>query len=628
MGLSCPRAGEGGVEMREGRDLGMRSLMWVLGPLIMLLIEWALLNGSGMAQLFSKTVAVIFFIVWIIFVAIGFMDMAKGMTVGNVLSEILMWLILAAFFIMTSPWWHGIAMFFYINPAFWEVLILGVLIPVIVGILYKIRGRDFSDAALAMVVTFSVFLTVGGIVFGLMAHTYPSCEIARTLDITEIQDLPDMDINYTRIMPMIVSNKFAIDACQYPQYTPKRPPDIAMINGAPYWSYVLIPDGLVNIYNLKDRGAIFVNMSASEKDLRIKEEYLKVGPGMKVTDDVYWQIYKKHYWIDTEKPDVIEYKGKIYFVIPYIKYETKFHFPIWYKVPKWGGVILVNGSTGEISFLSPKEARESPILREQKLFPENLARYYVDSQRYWKAKQSFWAGIWNVWIHHKQEIEITDVSSQGNRQPFLLKTTDGLKWLISTEPYGRAHGIYRVYLIDARTGEMEYKQFSSKEIGPVRAANYVRKSNPLFDWSTFETVEPIPIVRNGVLFWEVRVVPRDGSGIAKISFINSENGDVLMFENAETVKEFLEKGIVSNQTENKFSGIVVDVDDFEKEGNTNWIITLRNGSKDMDFLASAEDLNFTEIITLTDLKIGERVTITYNKTEDRIYLVEKIDFLT
>lgn len=610
--------------MRSGDFL---SVVLSVPALVLTLIELALLSGSGMAELLSGIVAVIFFVVWIIFFGLEAINISEGPTLWNITGMAIIILTLIGFLIMTAPWYHGIAMWFYKNPVIWELLILSIVIPIVIGLLYVlVTKNDFSDAFLKMFVLFWIVLIVGGAIFGLMAYTYPQCEIVKSIDISEIQNLPDMDINYTRILPRAVADRFAIDACQYPQYTPWRPPGVVFGNNTMYWSYILVPDGLVNTYNLKDKGVIFVDMTRSEKNLLVKEKSLTVGPGMKVTDNVYWRIYKKHYWIDTEKPNGIYYNGHLYLVIPYIKYETKWHFPIWYKIPKWGGVILVN-ETGNIKFLNPKEARENPILRGQKLFPENLARYYIESQRYWMAKKSFWSGIWNVWIHHKEELEITDVSSQGNRQPFLIKTTDGLKWLISTEPYGRAHGIYRVYLIDARTGKIEYKQFSAKEIGPVRASDYVRKSNPLFDWSTFKPVEPIPVVKDGVLFWEVRIVPRDGSGIAKISFVSSENGDVLMFENSREVKEFLERGTVShkNLTEkNKISGIILDIDNFEQQGNTRWIITVKNDSQNIDFLARVEDLNFTEVKIITDLRSNERVTITY-KVEQDTNIIEKIN---
>ena len=603
------------------------SLVLSVPAIILFLLEIALLSGSGTTQLFSKWGAAIFFIVWIIFFVMEVIDLSEGLTPWNVAGMVIMILVMAGFLMVTAPWYHGIAMWFYRNPVVWEWLALSVIIPIIIGLLYVLKTKnDFSDAFLGMFILFWIVLIAGGIIFGAMAISYPQCEIAKSIDISEIQDLPNMDANYTRILPRAVADRFAVDACQYPQYTPQRPPDIAFGNETMYWSYVLVPDGLVNTYNLKDKGVVFVDMTTSEKNLLVKEKSLTIGPGMKVTDDVYWKIYKKHYWIDAEKPNGIYYNGKVYLVIPYIKYETKWHFPIWYKVPKWGGVILVN-ETGNIQFLNPKEARENPVLKGQKLFPENLARYYIESQRYWMAKNSFWSGTWNVWIHHKEELEITDVSSQGNRQPFLIKTTDGLKWLISTEPYGKAHGIYRVYLIDARTGKTEYKQFLAKEVGPVRASDYVRKSNPLFDWSTFRTVEPIPVVKDGVLFWEVRIVPRDGSGIAKISFVNSEDGNVLMFENSRELKEFLEKGTISHKNltdKNKISGIIVDVDAFEQQGNTRWIVTVKNDSQNIDFLARAEDLNFTELKIITDLKSNDRVTIIY-EIEQGTNIIEKIN---
>ncbi|GAH45844.1 unnamed protein product, partial [marine sediment metagenome] len=57
----------------------------------------------------------------------------------------------------------------------------------------------------------------------------------------------------------------------------------------------------------------------------------------------------------------------------------------------------------------------------------------------------------------------------------------GMKWFIACEPYGAAHGIYKIFLIDARTGEISFNKQPKAEalIGPVKACDYVRKSNPI-----------------------------------------------------------------------------------------------------------------------------------------------------
>lgn len=93
-------------------------------------------------------------------------------------------------------------------------------------------------------------------------------------------------------------------------------------------------------------------------------------------------------------------------------------------------------------------------------------------------------------------IQIQDVAD-GNRQPFLMATESGLNWFVSTEPYGESHGIFKIFLVDAVTGRIKVYELPESQTltGPVRATDYVRRSNPIVDWSRFRLVEPLPFVR-------------------------------------------------------------------------------------------------------------------------------------
>lgn len=427
------------------------------------------------------------------------------------------------FFWMTRPWWHGILMYVYRNPVLLELFGVLLMILVIGQILPK--TKEWFPLSLGLVtVAFPICMVISGM--------YTQSYLAKELPVREITELPEVDPNFVRVIPLMVAKRYASDAMQYPQHTIDEG-DIAIVDGKPSWAFALIPDGIVNVFRIKDKGGLFVDMTTSEKNTRLIEKDLQVGPGMAITDSIYWQIFKKRYWIDLEDYSLIPYKGDLYIIIPFIRYEYKFRFPIVYMVPRWGGIVLIN-SEGKIEFLNPEQAREHPVLSEQKLFPDKLARYYVESLR-------FSRGIGNFLFHHEGQLEISDVPEGTNPQPFLVKTKNGSKWVVACEPYGRAYGIFKVLLIDTRTGEMELKNYSKKEtlLGPVRAVDYVRKANPIIDWSRMMPVEPLPIVINGTLFWEVRIVPSDGSGIAYIAFVNSLNGEVKEAKTDEQVRKFL-----------------------------------------------------------------------------------------
>jgi hypothetical protein len=223
--------------------------------------------------------------------------------------------------------------------------------------------------------------------------------------------------------------------------------------------------------------------------------------------------------------------------VPYTSYEHHVRLlpiPSVYTTPEWGGVALV-GPDGSTEHLSAEAAREHPVLDGQRLYPFELARYQVNAQRYQR-------GLLNKWFVHEDELEVAPVPGEGNDQPFLAVTEDqGLQYFVAAEPFGEAQGIYQMWMFDARTGEVRRHQVpvDSALLGPRRAADYVRQANDRTDWDRFSPSEPIPAVVNGTLYWQVRVVPADSSGVAFTSFVNAESGNVYSYATDGPVRAFL-----------------------------------------------------------------------------------------
>jgi hypothetical protein len=588
---------------------------WQFIPTILFILGLLTFQGDGIIE-----VLVVPFLIFFILTAFGTTIASFIIDIKTYKYFLILHIIeLIIFIIILRPWFQPLVMFFYLRPAILEIFLIALLISVIVGLyLRQIKQKYYQFIAAG---AFLFMLILLGIIFAAFTSAYTESHLARHLDITEITELPEMDTSFMRITPMKVADRYATDATQYPRHTPSKPPDIVQINDKPHWAYVLAPDGLVNYYDIKPIGALFVDMTTTRKELDITEQTLTYAQDIGIEDDIYWQLHLKKFFIDAERTLVLLYNDDLYLAVPYIEFDMHFEFPIWYQVPRWGGIFLVD-KDGNIEDLTPEEAREHDILKDQKLFPEKLVITYVDSQKYWKAQNgSYIDALFNVWFHHEDEIEITDISNQGNQQPFLMNTLEGLKWIVSVEPYGEANAIFRIYLIDARTGEIEMKRYNGEEIGPVKAGDYTRKNHPEVDWSQFQTIEPIPVAPNGDLYWEVRVTPYDGSGISYIAFVDPLSGDVVEARTDAEVLTFIE-GLAppaSNTTNLTITGPLQDIDSYIQNGNTRWILDI-NGTI---LLARAEDFNETTIKILLDLQLNENIIVNYSDSN----IITKIEII-
>jgi len=450
-------------------------------------------------------------------------------------------LIIISIIYFFRPWMHSFVIYFVRNPIFIEIILIWGIIS---WFLFrkrkywrkpkvKIIGEEETNIFIPFYINFSIALLfflfmIGSVFSGIIVPL----ELSHTLDYKEISSLPDSSSN-VRLMPVNVAYRYAKDSLQLSQYK-LGTENIVNINGSLSWTFPLVPDGELLQFMIKNKGIVVVDATVQEKNAKIVEKDLKIGETMQIFDNLFWNLYKEKYFVDFEDPYYITRNNDVYTIVPIISYEYKFYYGLIYTLPKFDGVFVVS-SDGTIKFLNSSQAQESDLLKNNRIFPEELARLYIESY-------AFKDGLINYFFIHKDQVDIQDLDS--NRQPFLLDTENGLKWFISTEPYGESHGIFKIFLIDARTGDIERLELPSENTltGPVKAADFVRKSNPIVDWTRFRIVEPLPFSKDGKLYWKVVVVPYDSAGIAYQAFIDAKTNEVVELKTNEEILEFI-KGI-------------------------------------------------------------------------------------
>ncbi|MFB6186354.1 MAG: hypothetical protein ABEI86_05735, partial [Halobacteriaceae archaeon] len=457
------------------------------------------------------------------------------------------WLLVLAGIILLGwflrPWFHGFVMVVYTTPAVIEVIIAWVIG---IGIFRRVTSseerqllkrllfdqRDDSTRQRQLFAFLfsrptATFVLLAALLLGtaplILAGPYSQVHIANNLAVESTSELPEINATQPRVLPKSVAQEYASNSLQFPRYQ-LAAGDIALRNGRPTWTFGLAPDGTINNFLLTGKGAVFVDMTTQQKRVNVVQDDPRVSFGLGlfqgkgVISTYRWHLIKNKFFATYKDPITIEHNNRIYMAVPYRTYGFHWRWtppPMPYTTPEWGGVALIHPD-GKTVHLDPEAARNNPVLEEQRLFPFDLARHYVQAQRYQR-------GILNKWFIHEDELELAPIPGEKNRQPFLAVTKQqGLQYFVAAEPYGNAQGIYQIWLFDGRTGNIRKFQLpvESALTGPRQAADFVRKSNSQTDWDRFEPSEPVPAVLNGTLFWQVRVVPSDSSGIAYTAFVN------------------------------------------------------------------------------------------------------------
>ncbi|WP_435067228.1 ABC transporter permease [Haloplanus sp. C73] len=422
------------------------------------------------------------------------------------------------------PWLHTAVYGVYTTP----VLPVAAAVGVAVAVALRRRLGTIADGQVGFAV-FVVVLLLGSSVAGLFAGAELGRDTMARADTAET--LPESDADRPRVVTKSVASRYASNTLNFPQYRTDGG-DITVRNGTPYWSYALAPDGAFNHYTKRQHGTVLVDMTQQNAEVDTVVGDLERGIGPAFYNNYRFATLKRaNYLVDYEDPFMVVHDGEQYIAVPYTKPE--FHWlPVPHTTPEWGGVALIH-SDGRVQDLSPSAARDHPALSEQTLYPVELTRKSVAATKYRN-------GIVNTFTSHEDEVEIAPVPGEDNDQPFVVFTEDGPKYVVAVEPYGEAQGLKEVWTVDARTGAYEVYSPSASLFGARKATDYVRQAARTTDWNRFTPSEPVPVVVDGQLYWEVRVVPDDSSGIAYIAFVNARSSDVHEVSTTPEVTAFLQ----------------------------------------------------------------------------------------
>jgi len=454
----------------------------------------------------------------------GVIDIKSPFSKLNRIYLIISLIILALLVYLFRPWFHGLIIAFYTKPDL--LLFIIFLIPSV--ILFKHKKHSIASIFLVLAVISFLILPFSAII----EQRY----IVNENVYNKIDELPDTtDI---RILPKAVAFRYLEDSLQKSR---ERVGGVNIVNVDTeiFWMAPRVPDGTILYLTQKVNGLITADASKTDRTTKMITKELKIGEDIGIFDNIYWNLYKKKYFIDLGDIYYIYKNDYILTVAPVISY--KFKFPV--MIPYYAGVFVVD-EEGKIDYYTPEQVKKIEEFKNNRAYPEELARLYVDSYKYN-------LGILNTFFMHKDQIEISDVYGQENRQPFLMSTKDGLKWVIATEPYGESYGVFKIFLVDALTGRIDMLELNEDQTltGPVRVVSYVKKKFPTIDWSTTSIIEPRPFVIKGKLYWMLSITPNDFAGIAYTVFVNSENNEIIPFEDDKGVYDFVKQGIIKDTTQ-------------------------------------------------------------------------------
>jgi hypothetical protein len=451
---------------------------------------------------------------------------AALLTVAALLALALLW-----FF---RPWFHGLAMFFWTAPLVWlpPVVVLGAAAArqwhVRRDILRRLQAGGRARGALiaAPVLAFLLFVLAGSLYGPLVSRA-----LYRHTDYADIASLPAGGT--VRLLPKEVAEQIAAGGFNSPT---EQLTDFHIVRTAKglAWTAMRTPDGAFRVFSKKSQGIVALDAEQTARSVRQVDAPFKYAPGVRITDNVRWQLLKRHYLIALgQETAILDAAGRPLIVVPYLTYRG-----VLIRRPVFGGVFVVHPD-GRIEDLSPEAAAKRPeLVASGRIFPEGLARRIQDAYAYKK-------GLWNAWFVHEGQTHISD--TEGNQQPYLIDFGPGrgAKWVTVAEPYGRAFAVNAIFLTDTVTGKTEIWRVPRGQslTGNRRALETVRsvtipgvvfagRDQQGGRGGDFRVVEPRPVFVAGRLVYLVSIVPDAANSVSKTVIIDAERNKVTaIFDN-------------------------------------------------------------------------------------------------
>lgn len=462
------------------------------------------------------------------------------------------------------------SLFIMAGPSFVYWALLGALILGVVTLAGKhdstVYGYPVFSIIIALTVLMAVF--VGPAVSGLYGTLYWSDQVQSNAE--SLDTLPDTSNESVRVLPRSVADEYAKSSMQAPKYKTTKS-DITNVNGSYVWSYGRVPNNGFVTWLGNQQGAMYVNMEQSNKNISISETEFKNGRGQLLLDSYRYQSVlhsplRMHKWGTTfngvhDETEFIAHST--------VRHEVRFRWtplPQPYVVPKHATVevMYTNGTTVS---LTPEEAQQAEILKGENYYPYKLTMLKVRSM-------NFRNGVWNRYTDKDDVFKIADLPESGNSWPIVVPTdnagTTELSYFVAAQPTGSGSGVFEVWVIDSQTGEMKVQRYDKAQIGPQKAINYVSNQPRVNRLSDANVVSPVPIVKDGVLYWHAKVVPRSESGVLYTAFVNAKTGDVTLLDEDKKVYAFLSQSEfeqVKNNSTPKSSGTTVTVVVTDESGN-------------------------------------------------------------
>ena len=471
-----------------------------------------------------------------------------------------------------------------------------------VALLFELEGTAGQKLRL-----FVAVLTVLAVVAFLLSVPAGALE-QRTLadetmaDATEVESFPQANPANPRVVPRRVADVTTRGSVSYRQYR-LGASDIARTeDGSLAWSYAIQPDGFRNALIENQQGVLVTDMTRmDDRQIRTYEEPFTYGEGMFLWRSADWNLKKTDY-VTRYDDDAVEFshEGR-----PYMYYPKTGHMwhltPLPHTTPTWDGGALVYPD-GTIDHLSPAEARESPILEGQRLYPLTLTRAEMGALGYRN-------GIVNqlpVVGSHEGEVEVARLpAGADNAQPFVIDLEgERLSYVTALEPYGAdTRGLDEVWFADAETGE--YAFFGTEEetlTGPERAMGIARSADSQTNWGeNFVVTEPVPVTIDGDLWWHIKVSPTDFTDVTRNVFVNADSSRAVEIRDDDAVRSFVAGTVDESDLE------PVEGDDTDREVAYYIIITDENG--DVVERIPVERGQETTIVEPDDERAGDNRTV-------------------
>jgi hypothetical protein len=165
------------------------------------------------------------------------------------------------------------------------------------GFVKLLQGDSSSNSSGELgIMTFGIVFGILAVSFLIMGGVASQITVANEhMNFDEVDEMKQTASDDVRLLPMKVGDTYAQNRLQFERHKLSQGDITINEDGSMAWTYNIVLEGLANRWAIHQAGAVTVDMTQTDANVKTTEQEIVPGVGDFMGDNVYFELRKNNY---------------------------------------------------------------------------------------------------------------------------------------------------------------------------------------------------------------------------------------------------------------------------------------------------------------------------------------------